>query len=193
MQCSFGVRPSPHSPFPSNSTTLHLQRKGCQRFKMPNRTVPFPLPFFFQLLSLCRADLPSSTHGPSSHDSFAQYPTENGSMIIARPLKQPLVNNSVYEDYLHVVVACLLALVLIVLLGLVIRHYGLTLPSLTRFQRSKRQRSPAGDTESSPQSDRRQGVTGLGFEGLEKAVAEGGGLDDPELPEKPEAAHLKWR
>jgi hypothetical protein len=115
-------------------------------------------------------------------------------MIIARPLKQPLVNNPVYEDYLHVVVACLLALVLIVLLGLVIRHYGLTLPSLTRFQRSKRQRSPAGDTESSPQSDTRQGVTGLGFEGLEKAVAEGGGLDDdPELPEKPEAAHLKWR
>jgi hypothetical protein len=158
---------------------------------MPNRTVPFPLPFLSQLRS--RVDIPSSTHGPSSHDSFVQYPTENGSTIIAKPLKQPLVDNTVYEDNLHVVVACLLALTLIVLLGLIIRHYGLTLPSLTRFQRSKRQRSPAGDTESSPRSDTKQGVTGLGFEELEKAVAGGGGLDDPELPEKPEAAHLKWR
>jgi hypothetical protein len=161
---------------------------------MPNRTVSFPLPFFSQLFS--RADLPSSTHGPGSHDSFVQYPTENGSVIIARPTKQPMVNNPVYEDYLHVVVACLLALVLVVLLGLIIRHYGLTLPSLTRFQRSKRHRSPAGDTESSPQSDTRHGITGLGFGELEKAGGGGGGggggLDDAELPEKPEEAHLKW-
>ena len=46
--------------------------------------------------------------------------------------------------------------------------------------------------ESSRQSDTRQGVTGLGFGELEKAGG-GGGLDDPELPEKPRAAHLKWR
>lgn len=110
-----------------------------------------------------------------------------------------MVDNLVYEDYLHVVVACLLALVLTVLLGLIIRHYGLTLPSLTRshWQRSKRHRSPAGDTESSPQSDTRHGITGLGFGELEKAAAVGGGLDDAELdtelPEKPETAHLKWR
>jgi len=151
------------------------------------------LPFFSQLFS--RANLQSSTHGPGSHDSFVQYPTENGSIIIARPIKQPIVSNPVYEDYLHVVVACLLALALIVLLGLIIRHYGLTLvPSLTRFKRSKQHRSPAGDTESSPQSDTRPGITGLGFEGLEKAGGGGGGgLDDAELPEKPEAAHLKWR
>jgi hypothetical protein len=159
---------------------------------MPNRTVSFPLPFFSQLLS--RADILSSTHGPSSQDSFVQYPTENGSTIIARPIKQPIANNPVYEDYLHVVVACLLAAALIVMLGLIIRHYGLTLPSLTRPQRSKRYRSPAGDTESSPQSNTRQGITGLGFEELEKAGGGGGGgLDDAELPEKPEAAHLKWR
>jgi hypothetical protein len=114
-------------------------------------------------------------------------------MIIARPLKQSLVTDPVYEEYLHVVVACLLALVLIVLLGLIIRHYGLTLPSLTSTVRSKRHRSPAGDTESSPPSDTRQGVTGLGLEELEKAGGGGGELDDTELPEKPEAAHLKWR
>ena len=107
-------------------------------------------------------------------------------------MKQSLVNDPVYEEYLHVVVACLLALALIVLLGLIIRHYGLTLPSLTSSQRSKRHRSPAGDTESSPQPDTKQGVTGLGFGELEKKAGGGGGLDDPELPEKPEAAHLKW-
>lgn len=114
-------------------------------------------------------------------------------MIIARPLKQPLVTDPVYEEYLHVVVACLLALVLVVLLGLFIRHYGLTLPSLTSFQRSMRHRSPAGDAESSPRSDTGQGVKGLGFEELEKTAAGGGELDDSELPEKPQAAHLKWR
>lgn len=115
-------------------------------------------------------------------------------MIIARPLKQPIVTDPVYEDYLHVVVACLLALVLIVLLGLIIRHYGLTLPSLTSSQqRSKRRRSPAGDAESSPRSDTGHVVKGLGFEELEKTAAGGGELDDSELPEKPEAAHLKWR
>lgn len=155
---------------------------------MLNRTVPFLLPFISQFLS--RADLPSSTHGPGSYDSYDQYPTENGSTIIAKPLTHPLVSNPVYEEYLHVAVACLLALVLVVLLGLIIRHYGLTLPSLTSFQRSKRHRSPAEDTESSP--DTRQVVTGLGFGELEKAGG-GGGLDSPELPEKPEAAHLKWR
>jgi len=119
----------------------------------------FPIPqqqydiasFFSQLPS--RADLPSSTHGPGSFDSYDQYPTENGSTIIAKPLKQPLYSNPVYEDYLHVVVACLLAFALIVLLGLIIRHYGLTLPSLIRSQRSKRNRSPAGDTD---RSDRRR-------------------------------------
>ncbi|KAI0286854.1 kinase-like domain-containing protein [Russula aff. rugulosa BPL654] len=128
-----------------------------------------------------------STHGPGSYDSYDQYPTENGSTIIAKPLKQPLVNNPVYEEYLHVAIACLLALVLIVLLGLIIRHYGLTLPSPTSFQPSKRHRSPAGDTESSRQSDAGHGLTGLGFGELEKAGG-GGGLDDPELPEKPQAA-----
>jgi hypothetical protein len=154
---------------------------------MPNRTVSFSLP---QLLSRHCADLPFSTHGPGSYDSYDQYPTDNGSVIIAKPIKLPLVNNPVYEDYLHVVVASFLALALIVLLGLIIRHYGLTLPSFTSSQRSMRHRSPAADTESSGQSDTVQGVTGLGFEGLEKAAR---GLDDSELPEKPVAAYLKWR
>jgi len=155
LQC---VRPSPHSPIPVPQ----------QQYAIAS--------FLSRLLS--RADLPSSTHGPGSHDSFNQYPTANGSAIIAKPLKQPLVNTQVYEDYLHVVVACLLALALIVLLGLIIRHYGLTLPSLTHFQRSKRPRSPAGDAESSPRSDTRRGVTGLGFEELEEKAAGGGGLED---------------
>jgi hypothetical protein len=143
---------------------------------------------------------PSSTHGPGSYDSYDQYPTENGSIVIAKPLSQALVSNPVYEDYLHIAVACLLALALIVLLGLIFRHYGLTLPSLrtlTRLQRSKRPPlSPAGDTESSPQSDTRHGITGLGLEGLEEKTGGGGGLDDPEMmPEtlKPQAAHVKWR
>ena len=182
--------PIPHSPFLNNSTALHLQRKECQRLKMPNCTVSFPLPLLSRLLS--RTDIPSSTHGPGSHDSYDQYPTENGSIIVAKPLRQPLVSDPVYEDFLHVVVACLLALALIVLLGFIIRHYGLTLPSLTSSQRSRRHRSPAGDTESSPQSVTKQEGTGLGFEGLEKAAG-GSELDDAELPEKPQAAHLKWR
>ena len=174
----------------SSCATLHLQRKGCQRFKMPNRTVSFPYLFFYLVLS--RADLPSSMHGPGSFDSYDQYTTENSSIIIAKLLKQPLVNNPVYEEYLHVIVACLLMLALFVLLGLIIRHYGLALPSLTSSQRSKRHQSPAGDTESSRQLNTREGVTGLGFGEMEKAG--GGGLDDSELlPEKPRAAHLKWR
>lgn len=73
-------------------------------------------------------------------------------------------------------------------MGLFIRHYGLTLPGLTRL---KRQRSPAKDTESSPQPETKKGVTGLGFEESEKV--EESEMDDSELPEKPEAAHLKWR
>lgn len=151
--------------------------------------VQYLFPYLPSLSSFPVLITPSSTHGPGSYDSYDQYPTENGSIVIAKPLKQPLVNN---PEYLHVLVACLLALALIVLLGLIIRHYGLTVPYLTRPQRSKRHRSPAGDTESSLNSDTRQGVTGLGFEELEKAGG-GGGLGSPELPEKPEAAHLKWR
>ena len=79
-------------------------------------------------------------------------------------------------------------LLLTVLLGLVIRHYGLTLPALTRSQRSKRQRLPAGDAESSPEPSTGRSGVGLGFGESEKV-----GLDESELPEKPRAAVLKWR
>ena len=93
--------PHPHPPKPhslrvsgasarsSSCTTLHLRHKRCQRFKMPNHTVTFPYLFFYLLLS--RADLPSSTHGPGLFDLYDQYLTENSS-IIAKSLKQPLVN-----------------------------------------------------------------------------------------------------
>ncbi|KAF8481009.1 hypothetical protein DFH94DRAFT_438041 [Russula ochroleuca] len=190
MQRGFGVRPS---RTPDNSTTSRLQSKRCQRIKTLNCTVSLVLTFLFFTSCACcpRADLPPSSHGPSSQASYDQYPTGGGSIVIAKPLNQPPVNNPVYDDYLHVAVACLVALLLTVLLGLVIRHYGLTLPGLTRSQRSKRQRSPAGDTESSPQPETRKAVTGLGFEESEKV--EESGMDDSELPEKPEAAHLKWR
>jgi hypothetical protein len=150
----------------------------------------FVLPFLVFISCVCcpRADLPRSSHGPSSQASYDQYPTESGSIIIAKPLNQPPVNDPVSDDYFHVAVACLVALILTILLGLVIRHYGLTLPGLTR---SKRQRPPAKDTESSPQPETRKRVTGLGFEESEKV--EESGMDDSELPEKPEAAHLNWR
>jgi hypothetical protein len=46
----------PHSP--ATTRHLHLQRKRCQRFKMINRSVTFPLPFPFFSQLLSRADLP---------------------------------------------------------------------------------------------------------------------------------------
>ncbi len=185
------------APPPNNNTISPSRICSIKDVNGSRRSIVLYLcPYLSPLHSTlrCCADIPSSTHGPSSQDSFDQYPTENGSIIIAKPLKQLPVSNPVYEDYLHVVVACLLALVLTVLLGLIIRHYGLTLPSLTRSQRSKRRhRSPAGDTESSLQSpNTRQSLTGLGFEELEKTGD--AGLDDSEMPEKPQAAYLKsWR
>jgi hypothetical protein len=87
------------------------------------------------------------SHGPFSEGSYDQFPIEDGSVVIAKPVDRALVNNPLYGDYLHVGVACLVGLVLTVLLGLLIRRNGLTLPAV-RFKRLKRQRYPAGDTES---------------------------------------------
>ncbi|KAF8484851.1 hypothetical protein DFH94DRAFT_679428 [Russula ochroleuca] len=102
------------------------------------------------------------SHGPFSEGSYDQFPIEDGSVVIAKPVDRALVNNPLYGDYLHVGVACLVGLVLTVLLGLLIRRNGLTLPAV-RFKRLKRQRYPAGDTETGY-----EGVTDLGFEESEK-------------------------
>lgn len=100
-----------------------------------------------------RADPLPSSHGPFSEGSYDQYPTEEGSVVIAKPVQRALANNPHFGDYLHVGVACLAALLLIILLGLFIRRNGVTLPAQTRYKRSKRLLSPAGDTESIAQSD----------------------------------------
>jgi hypothetical protein len=128
--------------------------------------------------------------GPQESESFVQYSTGGGTVIAAKPPEQRPANNPVFEDYLHVIVACMLALLLITLLGFVIRRYGLSLHPLTRsVRRSKLPNPAAGDAEKHPETNVRS-QTGLGL----KAPAPGtGGLDDSELPEKPRAVYLKWR
>ncbi|KAH9982298.1 kinase-like domain-containing protein [Lactifluus volemus] len=86
---------------------------------------------FLQIsLSSARAHHPSRSVVPDEQDSFVQYSTDSGKIIIAKPLHQPQGGDPASEDF-HIIVACSLALVLATLLGLVIRHYGLTWPTLS--------------------------------------------------------------
>ena len=93
-----------------------------------------------------------------ANDSFIQSYTNNGSLIItANPVEHPQVNDPYFEDNLHVIVACSVALLLVTLMGLFIRHHGLTLPSTN----SQLQHTPSTDT------GEKGGVFGLGFSRLE--------------------------
>lgn len=83
-----------------------------------------------------------------ANDTFIQTFTDNGSLIItAKPVEHPQDNDPYFEDNLHVIFGCSLALLLVTLLGLFIRHYGLTLPSTL-------QHAPSGE---------KGGLTGLGL------------------------------
>ena len=136
--------------------------------------------FLTVLLSIPRSDAqagPLSNSEDVLHQSpewSVEYPAEGGKIIVARPLEKPPIDNPAFEDNVHIVVACTLVLVLATLLGLFIRHYG-----LTWSERSKSDRAPAGDTENGPKPN--VGVVGIGIDQWEK-----------ELPEKPAAVHLKW-
>ena len=135
---------------------------------------------FLQIsLSNARTHHPSRSVVLDEQDSFIQYSTDSGKIIIAKPLHQPHGGDPAFEDFLHVIIACSLALVLATLLGLVIRHYGLTWPTLSERQVA-RYRRRATDTENVNEKE-----IGLGFgfdvmEGTSKVV-------------KPAGAYLKWR
>lgn len=104
-----------------------------------------------------------------ANDSFVQSYTNNGSILItAKPVKHPKVDPYL-EDNLRFIIACPLVLLLVALLGLFIRHHGLTLPSTN----SHIQRTPRTDTE-----EKKGGVSGLGFSHLESVAV-------------PPAAHVK--
>ena len=120
-----------------------------------------------------------------SQESFVQYSTEGGTVIVAKPLEKAPIYNPPFEDYVHVVVACTLLLLLATLLGLFIRHYGLTLPALGRSDQSNSNRGLAGDAENDPQSNVSRGLVGIGIDKWEK-------IDGSDLPERPAAVHLKW-
>ena len=126
-----------------------------------------------------------------SQESFVQYSTEGGTVIVAKPLDKAPIYNPAFEDYVHVVVACTLALLLATLLGLFIRHYGLTLPALGRSDQSNSNRGLVGDAENDPQSNASRGLVGIGIDKWEKEGL-GGGMDGSDLPERPAAVHLKW-
>jgi hypothetical protein len=139
------------------------------------------------LLSIPRSNAqasPLSNSGDVLHQSpewSIEYPAEGGKTIVVKPVEKPPIDNPAFEDYVHIVIACTLALVLTTLLGLFIRHYGLTLPSLSSSKRSKSNRAPPGDTENYPKPDAsRGGVVGIGIDEWEKGL------------EKPAAVHLKW-
>lgn len=139
------------------------------------------------LLSIPRSNAqagPLSNSGDVLHQSpewSVEYPTDGGKTIVVKPLEKPQIDNPAFEDYIHIVIACTLALVLATLLGLFIRHHGLTLPSLSSPKRSKSDRAPPGDTESDPKPNAgRGGAVGMGIDEWEKVI------------EKPAAVHLKW-
>jgi hypothetical protein len=132
-----------------------------------------------------RANRPSHSNILDAQDSFVQYPSDVGSIIIAKPLDQSQGSDPAFEDFLHVIVACSLALVLATLLGLVIRHYGLTLPPL--FERPVAHYPQDADARNRPQMEVNEAGSGLGFNVLEK---ERGSSDDTVKP--PPAAYLKW-
>jgi hypothetical protein len=146
------------------------------------------------LLSIQRLNAKAGTLSTSddilhpSPEWSVQHPAEGGKIIVVKPLENPPIDNPAFEDYVHIVVACTLALVLATLLGLFIRHFGLTLPSLTSPERSRSNRAPAGDTENDPKVDGGRGVVGIGIDKWEKEGVEGLRA----LPERPAAVHLKW-
>lgn len=93
-----------------------------------------------------------------ANDSFIQSYANNGSLIItANPVEHAQVNDPYFEDNLHVIIACSVALLLVTLMGLFIRYHGLTLPSTN----SQLQHTPSTDT------GEKRGVFGLGFSRLE--------------------------
>ena len=56
-----------------------------------------------------------------ANDTFIQTFTDNGSLIItAKPVEHPQVNDPYFEDNLHVIFGCSLALLLVTLLALFI-------------------------------------------------------------------------
>jgi hypothetical protein len=118
-----------------------------------------------------------------SQESYVEYSDEGGTIIVAKPLDKTPIYNPAFEDYVHVVVACAIALLLAILLGLFIRHYGLTLPALRRSDhRSNSNKGLAGDAEQP------NGTVGIGIDKWEKGVfGDGSGL-----PVRPAAVHLKW-
>ncbi len=118
-----------------------------------------------------------------SQESYVEYSTDGGTVIVAKPLDKTPIYDPAFEDYVHVVVACALALLLAALLGLFIRYYGLTLPALRRSDRSNSNRGLAGDAE---QPNWSRGLVGIGIDEWEKGVFGGG------MPERPAAVHLKW-
>jgi hypothetical protein len=138
---------------------------------------------FLQISSSnARAHHPSRSVILDEQDSFMQYSTDRGKIIIAKPLHQPQGGDSAFDDFLHITVACSLALVLVTLLGLVIRHYGLKWPTLSE-RPVTRYRRRATDTENGSQMNKKKVGLGLGFdamEGTNKVV-------------KPAEAYLKWR
>ncbi|KAI0305061.1 kinase-like domain-containing protein [Russula brevipes] len=114
-----------------------------------------------------RADEISNADKDKWQDSYDHYRTKDGGMVVvAKPLEQPLDRNPAFEDYLHVAVACSLAVLLAAVLGLLIHHYGLTLPSLIRSERSNSSRRPppARDAENHPRPKENLNLGGLGFE-----------------------------
>ena len=88
------------------------------------------------------------------NDSFIQSFTNNGSInITAKPVDRPQAIDLDFEDHLHVIVACSLTLLLVTLMGLFIRHHGLTLPPTN----TQPQHTPNINTED------KRAVSGLGI------------------------------
>ena len=134
--------------------------------------------------SNAQANRPPRSRVLDVQDSFVQYPSDDGSIMIGRPSGQPQGGDPALEDYLHIIVACSLALVLATLLGLVIRHYGLSLPPLVK--------RPASNKKNDPELYE----NGVGRFGSERGAREGttrSQFSDKELLAKPPAVYLKWR
>ncbi|KAI9454894.1 hypothetical protein BJY52DRAFT_1282599, partial [Lactarius psammicola] len=136
-------------------------RRGAQHGRIL-ALCPLFLPF---LCSKAYPQWPSYSRNPVlANDSFIQSYTDNGSIIItAKPVEHPQVIDKGFEDQLHVIVACSIALLLVTLLGLFIRHYGLTLPQL--------QHTPSTDTEDQTPIRGKEAVFGLGFSQLESPAS----------------------
>jgi len=148
-------------------------------------TVLFSIP-----RSYAQTDGVTNSDDLHSQESYVGYSDEGGTIIVAKPLDKAPIYNPAFEDYVHVVVACALALLLATLLGLFIRRHGLTLPALRRSDdRSNSNRGLAGDAE---QPNGGRGLVGIGIDKWEKGVFGGEIIDGSELPERPAAVHLKW-